>query len=325
MNYTTFPPGPGPGTANQLDLQEAVAHFNRIVFLFVPNLCNASCQFCYVAPRFTESARFPPAMLRKAAILADALASWGFQEVRLTGGEPLIFANITEAVRRITSAGLGYRLLTNGIKLPVFTDFLLSNPPTQITVSVHDINNQGSVFGVHVDTNAILESIGRLASSIRVECAIVVEQADWPAMDATLARLAGLGVAQVKLILANVPGISARRESFAELVATARAKYQPLFRWLRASDLDHVSCRLTGRGYLSVDLASMRAYACCVQPGEAPELIGDCGSVMRPSAGGAGGPGYDPTVITDLAGAALRVTGFRCSAHYGACPISLRE
>jgi hypothetical protein len=89
--------------------------------------------------------------------------------------------------------------------------------------------------------------------------------------------------------------------------------------------MDFPSCRLTEKGFLSIELASMQAYACCVQPGETPEVSGDCRSLMRTVAGGGDlSQGYDSSVITELAAAARQVSGFPCTAHYGACPIALK-
>ena len=307
-------------------LRDAVRHFNFVAFLFVPNVCNARCEFCYVAPRFSESARFPRAMLEKISVLAEGLSAWGFREVRLTGGEPLVFDNIAEAVSRITSAGLRYRLLTNGINLPSFADTALSCPPCHITISVHDIRDQEQTFGVAVDSDSILRSISRLAPHVPIECTIVVERCDWSAVDNTLGRLAAAGVAGAKLILANVPGSRSRRAAFDDLAALAHAKYSSAYKVLRSSRTDAHSCRLTEKGFLSIDLPSMQAYACCVQPGEAPEVTGDCGLPMRTVAGGRGdiSLGYDPLVIIELAAAARAVNGFPCTAHYGACPIALK-
>jgi hypothetical protein len=309
--------------AGGLDLDAAVKYYNRVIFFFVPNVCNARCEFCYVAPRFTESARLPDAMLTRASQVAVALKSWGFDEVRITGGEPLVFDNYTELVRRVTDAGLKYRLLTNGINLGANVDFALAHPPVQITVSVHDPATLHETFGVPVDGAEIIDSISRLSARIPVECTIVLEGAERGSIDATLVRLASAGVARVKLLLANVPGSADGRETFRSIAQRAQAKHGHLFRSLRFSATEPRPCGLARKGFLSLDLPSMRIYSCCVQLGEPASVVGAHSGSFRSAADAAFDPTQAQAEIVRMAEVALAVTDYPCTAHYCACPISL--
>lgn len=303
-------------------LQEAVAYYHGTAFLFVPNVCNAKCDFCYVTPAYGRHPRFPEPLLDKAERLARSLHDWGFTEMRITGGEPLAFTNITALIDRVRSAGLSYRVLTNGLNLGSFVPYATEHPPNQITVSVHDLDRLEEIFRVPVDVDGLLEAIHTLSATVEMECTVVVDVPDWPAINRTLSRLASAGVSRVKLLLPNI----AKQQDLAAFLAVAsqaRKTHGSSFREIRSSRLNAPTCGLAKKGFLSVDLSSMRAYACCVQVGEPAQVVADCMRVLSPSPPGSGAR-FDPLTIVDIHQSASRQSStFPCTAHYGSCPIAL--
>jgi Radical SAM superfamily/4Fe-4S single cluster domain len=300
-------------------LKAAANYFNSVAFLFVPNVCNARCDFCYVAPTFAQTARITPAMLDRAAALFVGLKLAGIQEVRFTGGEPLLFENFTTLAELAQQQGLRYRVLTNGLRLQHHANFLRSCRPERITVSIHDVHRPESYFGVGVDTADILGAIRLLSLHTTIEATIVVRDGAHGNLDATIGALDGAGVTQVKLILSNEPGAGKAMRSFDLLAERAIRRWGGLVN-LRTTDTGASACWLRKKGFLSIDLASMEAFSCCVQVGEPDSVVGahKLRLPMVPRAH------LVPAMVSALMLAIEPPGSMPCTTHYGGCPIALR-
>src|SRR2546423_11292623 len=103
-------------------VRDVVEYCQESFFCFVPNVCNAKCNFCYVSPAVLGSAHLADGVLRRATKLFEAMSAVGFREVRFTGGEPLLFDNFDCLAEFAVASGLKYTVLTNGIALKSYVE-----------------------------------------------------------------------------------------------------------------------------------------------------------------------------------------------------------
>lgn len=301
----------------------AASHARGVAFAFVPNVCNAKCQFCYVRPRYAESATLSRRALLTARSLATAMADLSFQEVRFTGGEPLMFSNFPEAVTPFIDLGLRYRVLTNGFDVDRHLGFLQRRPPSHVTLSVHSTTDASTFFGTPVDHPDLRRSRRDLVAITTVEATMVVHPAryDPSDLDRSIAELAEDGVAHLKVILENVPGIDGHLDRFSEITRAVEERWRDSFDTVRSSDPGLSRCRLPDKSFPSVLLDSGIAHACCVQVGTRPQTV----------------RGVAQAPLTDVEGIRARLEAITedarstslstlpCGAFYDACPLALRQ
>lgn len=86
------------------------------LYLYLADQCNLACGHCWISPGFSPTRRdgIPIGPLRQTILDARAL---GLQSVKLTGGEPLLYRDITELLRFLAAAGIAVIIETNGTLL----------------------------------------------------------------------------------------------------------------------------------------------------------------------------------------------------------------
>ncbi len=117
----------------------------RDVRISVTDRCNFRCPYCMPKARFGPGYRFLPRAealdLREIVRLAGVFASLGVTKIRLTGGEPLLRADLVEIVEGI--AGLGVpdiALTTNGALLRRWAVRLRDAGLHRVTVSLDSLD-----------------------------------------------------------------------------------------------------------------------------------------------------------------------------------------
>ncbi|WP_290058954.1 radical SAM protein [Amycolatopsis solani] len=252
---------PGTGTA-------AAAHSNETAFVFVPNLCNAACAFCYVRPSLSREAHASKLVLRRARAAAEALAGLGFREVRFTGGEPTIFANLPEIIEPFLEFDLQYRVLTNAIDVEAQLPFFSRHPPERFTISVHDTADPSSTFGVSMSREQWAENRRKLVSISEVEATFVLADAahEESIVHHAIGELANDGIRHIKLILEN--SHQQNSQIFSKVANNLRKEWNDTFETFRFTATEAVTCKLPDRAFPSIELGRGAVYACCVQVGD---------------------------------------------------------
>lgn len=294
-------------------------HCGGAAFIFVPNLCNAACSFCYVKPTYTTSAVLPRQTIIRASQVARALSELGFSEVRFTGGEPTVFQNLPSLVNAFTDAGLKYRVLTNGIEADRHMEYFRENPPTRFTISLHSLTAPEAKFRVDIDEFGMTRNRQALARVAPLECTLVVEDvlAERCDVESTCSELASEGVAHVKVILENSHQVN-QSDLFRTLMAGLARRYSQKFETFRWTDTSVTECRLREKAFPAIDLGRSRLFACCVQVGDRnvmdglsapiPEGEEEIASVMR------------SLIVKAKAHSASK---FACEAAASNCPLAL--
>jgi cyclic pyranopterin phosphate synthase len=131
------------GAQNPLDRLGRPLHDLRIS---VMDRCNFRCPYCMPKDQFHEHYRFLKTTERlsfeEIARLARLFAQLGVKKLRLTGGEPLLRANLAELVGDLTSiAGIeDIALTTNGVLLAQHAVDLYANGLKRVTVSLDSLD-----------------------------------------------------------------------------------------------------------------------------------------------------------------------------------------
>lgn len=263
------------------------SYFDGKFYVFVPNLCNARCDFCHVSPSFSNEARLNESTLDGVRQVFDNAKRLGFSEVKITGGEPLVFSNIDRCINAALTVGLRYSLLTNGINLGTFSSYLTKQPPTQLMVSVHSFKGNSSFFGVERnDTENLVSRLNDLAAAgVRVTVTSVVrDKSDaWGIAEVHRALSSRIDCKVIRAT--DVPsGVSVSEADFESVVAEVQqsARQQRL---VRVSDTRYQNCALRERGFLSIVLPSFRVSQCCAaansaQPDLDPRDIGQFREIL---------------------------------------------
>jgi len=128
---------------NPLDRRGRPLHDLRIS---VMDRCNFRCPYCMPKEQFHESYRFLKSQERlsfdEIVRLARLFASLGVQKLRLTGGEPLLRANLADLVGDLTGIpGIeDIALTTNGVLLAQHAVELHANGLKRVTVSLDTLD-----------------------------------------------------------------------------------------------------------------------------------------------------------------------------------------
>jgi cyclic pyranopterin phosphate synthase len=131
------------GAQNPLDRLGRPLHDLRIS---VMDRCNFRCPYCMPKDRFHEHYRFLKSAERlsfeEIVRLARLFAQLGVRKLRLTGGEPLLRANLADLVGDLTSIpGIeDIALMTNGVLLAQHAVDLYANGLQRVTVSLDTLD-----------------------------------------------------------------------------------------------------------------------------------------------------------------------------------------
>jgi len=131
------------GAQNPLDRLGRPLHDLRIS---VMDRCNFRCPYCMPKEQFHEHYRFLKSAERlsfeEIARLARLFAQLGVKKLRLTGGEPLLRANLADLVGDLTSIpGIeDIALTTNGVLLAQHAVDLYANGLKRVTVSLDTLD-----------------------------------------------------------------------------------------------------------------------------------------------------------------------------------------
>jgi cyclic pyranopterin phosphate synthase len=133
------------GSRNPLDRRGRALHDLRIS---VMDRCNFRCPYCMPKDQFHEHFRFLKSQERlsfaEIARLAGLFASLGVRKLRLTGGEPLLRANLADLVGDLSIIPEieDIALTTNGVLLARHAVDLQANGLKRVTVSLDTLDRE---------------------------------------------------------------------------------------------------------------------------------------------------------------------------------------
>jgi GTP 3',8-cyclase len=152
------------GAASPVDRLGRALHDLRIS---VMDRCNFRCPYCMPGETFHEHYRFLKSAERlqfdEITRLARLFVALGSRKLRLTGGEPLLRANLPDLVGELTAIeGVeDVALTTNGVLLAKYAAELKANGLERVTVSLDSLDSEvfARMSGGYGDPQQVLEGI----------------------------------------------------------------------------------------------------------------------------------------------------------------------
>jgi molybdenum cofactor biosynthesis enzyme MoaA len=285
-------------------------YYKRIFFLFVPNVCNSKCSFCYVEPNFSKYAILSNSILSRTEEFVNAAKAIGFNEFRITGGEPLLFKNISELLSIFKKKEVSYTLLTNGINIQKHFELFKSNKPKKITISYHSKTHHNSIFGVEYNTDLLDENIRELCKKkINLTVSVLFLEKNKNEILSHILYLKSLGVKSVKLIYPNDEKIKMNLKN--EFIEVTKCVTSITEMDIRNSELKDSMCGMVSRGFLSFSLGQNKIYGCCNSISN-EKFISSINSFDNLT-----------TTLWNFYNAAQVLNEFPCNNYVDFCPIAL--
>lgn len=285
-------------------------YYKRIFFLFVPNICNSKCSYCYLKPKFSKYAVLSNSILNRTDEFVNTAKNIGFNEFRITGGEPLLFENISELFSIFKKKEVSYTLLTNGMNIQKYFKLFKNNMPKNITISYHSKIHHNNIFGVEYNTDLLDDNIRELCEGkINLTVSILFLEKNKNEILSHILYLKSLGVKSIKLIYPNNEKIKMVLKN--EFIETVKNITSITEIDIRHSELKTNMCSMVNRGFLSFPLNQNKIYSCC-------NFISNKNFINRIDS-------FDnlTTTLWNFYNAAQVLNEFPCKSHIDFCPIAL--
>lgn len=159
---------------NSFDKYENFFSFADIAFIELTRGCNLRCKHCLNNSGIPEEKQLT---LEECYVLVKQLSEAGIQEIRFTGGEPLIFDGIYDLIKFATDLGIFVSIGTNGTLITKeIAQILKSNGVKRAVVSLdgtkemHDTIRGNGNYDRTIDAIRFLDDVG---ISIKVNSVIM--------------------------------------------------------------------------------------------------------------------------------------------------------
>jgi molybdenum cofactor biosynthesis enzyme MoaA len=236
----------------------------------------------------------------------------GFNEFRITGGEPLLFENISELFSIFKKKDVSYTLLTNGMNIQKHFELFECNKPKKITISYHSKAHHNSILNVEYDTDLLDNNIRELCErGINLTVTVLFLEENKNEILSHLLHIKSLGVKSIKLIYPNDIKINMSLEN--DFIKAVELGTSIKGIDLRYSELKSNVCSMVSRGFLSFPLSENKIYGCC-------NSISNDNFVSSINS-------FDnlKTTLWNFYNATQVLNEFPCESHVKFCPIALND
>ena len=290
-------------------------YFSSTYFLFFPNICNAKCKFCYLHPKYLKKAWLSSSLLSSIENILASMQHLGFQEVRLTGGEPLVYENYDEVISILQKLKIGYSIITNGINLSLFREAFFSFPPKRLIVSFHSIDCKEEAHEAGTNCKDVMNEIALLARrGFDILVSIVFRESNMHEIPSIVKQYTAIGIRTFKLIYPNTPYHGkCLIDQFQDCKTILRRSFSDVRIFATRFNAD--SCLLTSEGFLSISVADCKVTSCCVLMGCGPFAPLEYWDTEKAAA----------TIERIHSEACIKRVGFPCKTYFENCPLALED
>jgi MoaA/NifB/PqqE/SkfB family radical SAM enzyme len=280
--YSSHPTTCPPHKQTGMHRTEEEITTGGVVFVEITNACNYSCNHCYLGelPNFGGDRTQLDKIYRA---LDDSLASFAINEVRFTGGEPMLAASLAPMIYLCRSRGLSYTVVSNG------SGFRAQNwaairayPPRLVWMSLYGCDEH-----LHERMTAKVGSFDRLIVTMhrlrQVDIRCGVHLIVWPPLVGHIGKqldfaFSELQAMEVKCIPVQPAGAANRSsERLVMNVEELRSAREEVFTWCNANfgkrvrvagrlaqqDGEGLGCMFRQRVFLTINHLGM-ASPCCL-------------------------------------------------------------
>lgn len=156
---------PGWISGNLLNKRPApVSHLPREIVFEVTNQCNLNCPICFSGKGSKELS------FNRIKVLIDECAQLGIKNVRFTGGEPILYANMVDALHYAKNKHLYITVNTNATMINKKMTLALQHYVDDILISFQGFNSasEKKLTGCTADLKEKIHNIIQLKSRIAV-------------------------------------------------------------------------------------------------------------------------------------------------------------
>jgi len=182
-------------------LVDAHARQVRDLRISITDRCNFRCTYCMPVEGMAWLPREQLLSYEEIATIARVCVErFGFESIRLTGGEPLVRAHVVRLIELLAPLGVDLALTTNGVKLPELAHDLASAGLGRINVSLDSLRREVFLALTRRDElERVLAGIDAALDAgmrpVKVNCVVMRGVNDGEVVDlAAFGRSKGVGV-----------------------------------------------------------------------------------------------------------------------------------
>ena len=245
------------------------------IFVYPTLHCNFSCSYCFNRSGPAEATG--SFLLDHWENLLTACAALAVPEIRVSGGEPLLIADLEERCRAIVDRGMRYTLLTNGSLIDRHVGWLSEAPPETLWISYHHEFSSANAFERHVATAAKgvpCVGVHVFSSDIEREPELVSRAVHAGAQRIKILSLTNIGRCAddhhtEKLSAVEIDAMALGWKRLTTKTLEVRIAAPASFDWTVGED----TCVLRARPLISINHDGS-VYPCCVTLGSGSAVLG---------------------------------------------------
>lgn len=284
-------------------------YYQKSIMAFLPNICNSACEFCSVNPLVGKSTKLKKNYISNFENLIIQAKSIGFNEVRLTGGEPLIFTNFSELIKILKKHQFKYTLLTNGQNLEQHLEVISDYPPKKISISFHSLEHYEDIFKNKISIVGLFGSLNQLQElGSEVSMTIVFLPENQDEVYSLIDFFEQNSIKNIKIIYPNDPKI---KTSLLDKFIMTKPQSSKID--IRITDLEEQNCLLKERGFLCVIVENLSIYNCCITLGQSHNMTEYVNEFNLSK------------LVIEQYKKNIKTDGFACTSYINSCPIALKK
>jgi cyclic pyranopterin phosphate synthase len=205
------------GVSLPTPLVDPFARRVRDLRLSVTDRCNFRCTYCMPEDGLRWLDRADLLTYEELARIARVCVQrWGFDGIRITGGEPTIRAEISRLFELLAPLGVDLAMTTNGVKLPELAGKLRAAGLARVNVSLDSLRRETFLALTRRDEldrtiAGIDAAVAAGIDPVKVNCVVIRGVNDDEVVDlAAFGRERGVGVRFIEFMPLDAPGNWAR-------------------------------------------------------------------------------------------------------------------
>ena len=196
-----------------IPLVDPFARRVRDLRLSITDRCNFRCTYCMPAEGLAWLDRSELLTYEELTRIATVcVARWGFDGIRITGGEPTIRHGLPRLFEMLAPLGVDLAMTTNGVKLPEMAADLVAAGLNRVNVSLDSLRRETFLALTRRDEldrtlAGIDAALAAGLNPVKVNCVVIRGVNDHEVVDlAAFGREKGVGIRFIEFMPLDAPG-----------------------------------------------------------------------------------------------------------------------